>query len=215
MTYQVFVKQVVKGGSAEKEGTVQVGDILKTVDGKVCPTMGDLRGHILGEVGTFVALTFVREGPNGSESNFEVSLMRGNAEYFGQLQQKARMQDEVERLRQALVRAEQELETLRGALRNAEERSEEDKQALARLQSLLQSAEEQLRTVHARLKEDQAVRRSLETQVQDAKQQEMLDSQDVARMEALLQQAQDKLKTAEESLAVTREQKSEQEERLR
>jgi len=212
---KVFVKQVVKGGSAEKEGTVQVGDILKTVDGKMCPSMADLRGHILGEVGTFVALTFVREGPNGTESNYEVSLMRANAEYFGQLQQKARMQEEVERLRQALVRAEQELETLRGALRKAEEQSDEDKQALARLQSLLQSAEEKLRTVHSKLKEDQTVRRSLETQVDNAKRQEMLDAQDVTRMEALLLQAQDKLKTAEESLTVTREQKTEQEDRLR
>ena len=73
---KIFVGQVVKGGSAKKEGTVQAGDILKTVDGKMCPSMADLRGHILGEVGTFVALTFVREGPTGAESNYEVSLMR-------------------------------------------------------------------------------------------------------------------------------------------
>jgi hypothetical protein len=115
----VYVKTIVKGGSAEKEGTVQVGDILKKVDGKVCPSMNELRGHILGEVGTFVALTMAREDQSGNVSEYEVSLMRGNVEYFGQLQQKARMQEEVERLRQALVRAEQELESLRHSLRQA------------------------------------------------------------------------------------------------
>ena len=42
----------------------------------MCPSMADLPGHILGEEGTFVTLTFVREGPTGTESNYEVSLMR-------------------------------------------------------------------------------------------------------------------------------------------
>jgi len=48
------------------------------------------------------------------------------------------MQEEVERLRDALVRAEHELETLRRALKHAEEQSDTDKHALQRLQSLLQ-----------------------------------------------------------------------------
>lgn len=112
-----FVKAIVNGGSAEKEGTVQVGDVLQSVEGKVCHNMKELRSHILGEVGTFLSLVFGREGPDGQMSTFEVSLMRGNAEYFGQLQHKLRMQEEVEQLRQSLVRAEQELGSLRQALR--------------------------------------------------------------------------------------------------
>jgi hypothetical protein len=134
----VYVKTIVKGGSAEKEGTVQVGDVLKQVDGKVCPSMSELRGHILGEVGTFVSLLMAREDQDGNAATYEVSLMRGNVEYFGQLQQKARMQEEVERLRQALVRAEQELDSLRHALKQAEEQSDQDRDSLTRLQSLLQ-----------------------------------------------------------------------------
>ena len=49
-----------------------------------------------------------------------------------------RMHEEVEHLRDALVRAGQELETLRRALKHAEEQSDTDKHALQRLQSLLQ-----------------------------------------------------------------------------
>ena len=60
----------------------------------------------------------------------------------------------------------------------------------------------QLRTVHAKLKEEQDTRRTLESQVESANHQEMLDTQDVVRMEALLAQAQEKLATAEEVRAL-------------
>lgn len=71
---KVAVKTLVKGGSAEKEGTVQVGDVLVTVDGKECTNMADLRSHILGEVGTFVLLKFARQDQHGSASAYEVSV---------------------------------------------------------------------------------------------------------------------------------------------
>ena len=50
--------------------------------------MGELRSYILGEVGTYVSMTFEREENASDPSSYDISLMRGNAEYFGQLQQK-------------------------------------------------------------------------------------------------------------------------------
>ena len=213
----VYVKSIVKDGSAEREGSVAPGDVLQMVEGKPCPTsINELRTLILGEVGTFVSLTFERpDGGDGAVSTYEVSLMRSNAEYFRQMQHKAQMQEEVEQLRQALVRNESELDVLRGSLKQAESQADTDHAALVRLQSMFESAEQQMRTLHAKLQHDRSVRQELEQQVDKAKQQEMLDAQDVTKMQTLLTQAQDKLKTAEESLEATRQQKGEQEERLR
>jgi hypothetical protein len=50
--------------------------------------------HTHTQVGTFVNLGFERAGEEDGFT-YEVSLMRGNAEYFAQLQTKNTMQEEV------------------------------------------------------------------------------------------------------------------------
>lgn len=59
---RVYVKTVVKGGSADREGSVQIGDVIVAVDGQVVEDsdLVLLRALILGEVGTFVTLEFER-----------------------------------------------------------------------------------------------------------------------------------------------------------
>ena len=90
---KLYVHNITKGGSADREGSVQVSDRLLSVDGQ--PVFGSdretLRNLILGEKGTFVTLQFVRE-QDGELFQYSVSLMRGNAAYFSQLKEKNNMQ---------------------------------------------------------------------------------------------------------------------------
>ena len=60
---RVYVKTIVKGGSAERDGTIQPGDVLNSVDGQAVRggDLGGLRKLILGEVGTMVTLSLTRQ----------------------------------------------------------------------------------------------------------------------------------------------------------
>lgn len=126
------VKTIVPGGSADRDGTVQPGDYIETVDGAdvVGQSLNALRQMILGEVATYVTLGFRR-----GTSRYEVTLMRGSVEYFAQQRAKTAMFDELDRLRRALVLAEEELERLRKALRVAASQSERDKDDLEQVRA--------------------------------------------------------------------------------
>jgi len=209
----VYVKQIFKGRSADREGTVQVGDVIKSVDGQGVETMtmDQLRAMVVGEVGTFVSMAFERPDEASDEvSSYEVSLIRGNAEYFAQLKAKNTMQEEVERLRRQLGLSEEELERLRKALRMAEGQGGRDKEALDRLRGLLRSAEEQLRTVQLTLNQEMMERRTLETRIASIQAQTDQEQIDLERLRNLLNQADEKLAAANLSLEVTRRQKNEQ-----
>ena len=84
----------MKGTSADREGTVQVGDMIQEVDGVEVKgsAMSELRSLILGEIGTFVTLHFLRESPDGELFEYKVSLIRGNASFFSHLKEKVRLQ---------------------------------------------------------------------------------------------------------------------------
>eukprot|EP00960_Hanusia_phi_P011438 333778-Hanusia_phi.AAC.3 len=58
----VYVKTIVSGGAAEREGTVSVGDVIVAVDDRevVGEPLAVLRNLILGQQGTTVKLTFQR-----------------------------------------------------------------------------------------------------------------------------------------------------------
>ena len=107
-TDRVYVKNILSGQSADREGTVQVNDEIEEVDGQ--PVTGaqlaELRAKILGEIGTFVTLKFSRMGDDGETYKYTVSLMRANAAYFSLIRDKIQIEDDVEKLRQTL--AEQE-----------------------------------------------------------------------------------------------------------
>ena len=71
-----------------REGTVQPGDIVKSIDGQPIGAnteLDALRDMVVGEVGTFVSMALERPEDNDCYSAYEVSLMRGNEEYFAQL----------------------------------------------------------------------------------------------------------------------------------
>jgi hypothetical protein len=82
----VVVKTIVKGGSAERDGTVQIGDRILSVDDRSVAgeSLPVLRSLILGPQGSSVKMKFARQGSNGSAQDFSVSLIRGTSEYFSE-----------------------------------------------------------------------------------------------------------------------------------
>jgi len=76
----VYVRTIMKGGAAETEGSIRVGDCVIAVD--QMPVQGssltNLKSILRGELGSFVSLTMLRDADN--ETQYEVSLMRGQAQ---------------------------------------------------------------------------------------------------------------------------------------
>jgi hypothetical protein len=79
---------VYEGGSAQRNGTVRVGDILlaigqTSVQGK---TLEQLRPFMIGPRGSLVTLTFKRQVLGSGEfSEYTIELMCGNNLYFLQV----------------------------------------------------------------------------------------------------------------------------------
>ncbi|EKX51777.1 hypothetical protein GUITHDRAFT_134134 [Guillardia theta CCMP2712] len=192
---KIFVKSIIPGSSADREGTVKIGDFLVSVNEQRVPgsAIHLLRSLIIGEVGTFVKLGFRREDGEGQVAFYEISLMRANQEFFNQLQAKAQIQKDAEQLRSSLVQAEQELSGLRQKLQATES---------LRMRSLVASAEEQLRILTNSLSEEEEERKQLEIKLRREQVQQQQDEEEAKRLEMLLSQAQDKLRSAEESLQV-------------
>ncbi len=88
----------MKGGSADREGTIRIGDILRHIDGQPLTdrSLADLRSLVLGEIGTFITFGFERrDGIDGQLYTYDISLMRGNADFFAQLKLKHQLAQEV------------------------------------------------------------------------------------------------------------------------
>jgi hypothetical protein len=99
-TNEIFVKTIVKGGSADRSGVLRVGDVVVRVDheGVEGQPLSTLRSQILGAQGTYVTLGFRRR--EGSETTYyDVPLMRGSPEYFESLKTTQPLLDEIERLK--------------------------------------------------------------------------------------------------------------------
>jgi hypothetical protein len=90
----VVVKTIVKGGSAERDGTVQIGDRILSVDDRSVAgeSLPVLRSLILGPQGSVVKMKFARLGSNGATHDFSVSLIRGTSEYFSEKDSLSRQQ---------------------------------------------------------------------------------------------------------------------------
>eukprot|EP00290_Baffinella_frigidus_P008411 CAMPEP_0180137808 /NCGR_PEP_ID=MMETSP0986-20121125/12469_1 /TAXON_ID=697907 /ORGANISM="non described non described, Strain CCMP2293" /LENGTH=410 /DNA_ID=CAMNT_0022079413 /DNA_START=56 /DNA_END=1288 /DNA_ORIENTATION=+ len=98
-TNEVFVKTIVKGGSADRSGVLRVGDVVVRVDHDDVEgqPLSTLRSRILGNQGSYVTLGFRRR--EGAETTYyDVPLMRGSPEYFESLRATQPLQDEIERL---------------------------------------------------------------------------------------------------------------------
>ena len=152
---EAFVKEVVVGGSASREGSAQVGDVILSVDGISVSgsDLGKMRNLILGEIGTFVTLQFMRRSSDGQELEYTLSLIRGHNAYFEQLKQKSRMQDEVDRMRQTTRAVEEERENLRSQVSNLEAQSGKEKAEVEELRRQLRVAEDTLRSEQQTLRE--------------------------------------------------------------
>jgi len=75
------VDALAPGCSADKSGSVQVGDYVHAVDGKPDLDPSQAKKAILGRQGTYATISFRRpEGPN--IRTFKVQLMRGSADYI-------------------------------------------------------------------------------------------------------------------------------------
>ena len=75
------VDALAPGCSADKSGSVQVGDRVVAVDGNADLTPDTAKDLILGRQGTYATISFKRrEGPN--TRTFKVQLMRGTSDYI-------------------------------------------------------------------------------------------------------------------------------------
>uniref|UniRef100_A0A7S4K5Q7 PDZ domain-containing protein n=1 Tax=Guillardia theta TaxID=55529 RepID=A0A7S4K5Q7_GUITH len=209
----VFVKSIVKGTSADREGTVQVGDIIQEVDGVEVKgsAMSELRSLILGEIGTFVTLQFLRESADGELFEYKVSLIRGNASFFSQLKEKVRLQEEVDRIRLAYKSAEETREDLRAKLSMLENDTNSDRSEIDELRRLLRTTEERLHSLQYSVSQYRREKQEIETRVIAAKEQRDQDMRSLEQLRGWLTQAQDKLANAHQSLESTRKNKLEQE----
>eukprot|EP00960_Hanusia_phi_P038704 753557-Hanusia_phi.AAC.5 len=97
---KVYVRTIVSGGSAERDGRVRVGDVMCGVDGRdvIGEPVSVLRSLLLGHEGSTVVLTFARAVEAGMDSEtsdmnsgntviakFDVELVRGSPEYFNKM----------------------------------------------------------------------------------------------------------------------------------
>uniref|UniRef100_A0A7S4P6I8 PDZ domain-containing protein n=1 Tax=Guillardia theta TaxID=55529 RepID=A0A7S4P6I8_GUITH len=97
---EVFVKTIVKGGSADRSGVIRMGDVVVRVDHDNVEgqPLAILRTGILGTQGTYVTLGF-RRREGADITYYDVPLMRGSPEYFESLKATQPLQDEIDRLK--------------------------------------------------------------------------------------------------------------------
>jgi len=76
---QVFIKSVVPGGACDRDGAVQVGDTVLSVNGEnvVGLSVAEIRERIVGPIGSEVAVA-LESGATGQI--YERVLVRGNAQ---------------------------------------------------------------------------------------------------------------------------------------
>jgi C-terminal processing protease CtpA/Prc len=76
---QVFIKSVVPGGACDRDGYVQVGDTVLSVNGEnvVGLSVAEIRERIVGPIGSEVAVS-LESGATGQ--TYERVLVRGNAQ---------------------------------------------------------------------------------------------------------------------------------------
>ena len=214
---EAFVKEVVLGGAASREGTVMTGDIILSVDGIEIngSELAKMRTLILGEIGTFVAMQFLRRMPDGQEFEYTIALIRGHNQYFEQLKQKSRLQEEVDQVRQTMRAVDDERESLRRQVADFEGMAGRDRGEVDELRRQLQVAEGTLRSEQQALKQEQEDRLNQEQRLGSLRDQKEQDHRNLEQLRGWLDQAQDKLSGAHDSLKATRQHKTDMDERFK
>jgi len=182
----VYVKTIVSGGAAERDGLIQIGDIIVAVDDRevIGEPLPVLRNLILGQQGTTVKLTLQRR-EGGEVHQFETKLMRGTAEYFQSLSATRSMEDEIDQLRlqlrQALAHCSQdrdELDRLRKMLQSERETSQRRERELETLQ---QTNAEEVMKLNDQLRKAEQARREAEIKLHPLQQRESDLTEELAR----------------------------------
>mmetsp|Transcript_68062 Transcript_68062/g.168163 ORF Transcript_68062/g.168163 Transcript_68062/m.168163 type:complete len:385 (+) Transcript_68062:174-1328(+) len=156
---KVYVKTIVSGGSAERDGRVRVGDVICGVDGRdvIGEPVSVLRSLLLGHEGSFVVLTFARAVEAGVDAEtelvgntviakFDVELMRGSPEYLARLDASRRYESELVDLRQQLKQALAEEKEIAEEVERVKRVLQLERGASARREKEM----EEIRTAHQR-----------------------------------------------------------------
>ena len=126
------VKEILPRGSAQRDGIVEIGDLLSHIDSEPVTNMKmeQIRERILGVAGTKVRLTIHKI--NGRV--LDVVLTRGSPEWW-------KFHDDNEVLRRDLVARDKEIDTLNKKLRDAEHIMARDRQEIDQLHGQVASIE--------------------------------------------------------------------------
>jgi len=78
---RVLVRGILHGGTADQDGTIQVGDVLIAIDGDDIAGLDQahVRSKIIGDTGTFVRLKLERMQGSTEALQYEVNLPRGTS----------------------------------------------------------------------------------------------------------------------------------------
>ena len=140
---EVIVTRITAGGSAARDGTLRVGDILTAigqtpVSGK---TLIQLRPYIIGPRGSLVTLTFRRPTTGqgavpgaGKYSEYTIDLVRGDNLYFLQADNKS-SSTKLDQLRRHNVEVEREMDNFRTILAQSQGRARMSSSELAAMQA--------------------------------------------------------------------------------
>lgn len=225
---KIKVKTIVSGGSAERDGRIQVGDILIAIDGV------DVRGQsqaapffrnlITGPEGSTVRLKMLR-GEGSTAFGYELELFRGTPEYFAGLEQERRNEEELGdlklQLKQALAEEQQvaeevdRIKRLLVAERQERERRERDQEQLAT------TFEEDKQQLSDALRKVELVKKDIESKLQPVMQREAEYTEELARqtekdrlrkeyIEELQKRHEERKNQLEQQLQIIRRQRAEE-----
>jgi hypothetical protein len=113
--FTAIVSEIVPKGSADRDGTLKLGDGVLLIDGVSVEnwSMNQLKAALLGHVGTLVKLTIRKD----NDRILEVNLIRGNTEYWEYVDATKRLQEqhreESDQLRATLLKMKVDMEKLR------------------------------------------------------------------------------------------------------
>jgi chromosome segregation ATPase len=189
---QVYVANIVPGGSADRSGVIRVNDVIVKVDDQDVQgqPLSTLRNLILGKQGSYVVLAFRRM--TGSELYyFDVELLRGTPEYFESLKKSQAIAEEKEKLINQVRQQEAEIHQLKQNTRSsASSISSATGGGVSALQRELMDKTNELRRLEDALRNSRLDRDSAATVGKDAEQALGVLRSDNKRLSDTLQAAQ-------------------------
>ncbi|EKX37354.1 hypothetical protein GUITHDRAFT_165492 [Guillardia theta CCMP2712] len=198
---KVYVRTIVSGGSAERDGRVRVGDVMCGVDGRdvIGEPVSVLRSLLLGHEGSTVVLTFARAVEAGMDAEtsdmnsgntviakFDVELVRGSPEYFNKMDSARKYEIEMQDLRHQLKQTLSEEKEISEEVERVRRVLQLERGASARREKEL----EEIRSSHARevaslsesLRRAEQSRREASGRLAPVKSREQELSEELARM---------------------------------